>query len=647
MQNRIERSFSAKLSFCVISSITLLSIIGFSIFRQYANHSLEHNVHEKVRYIAEKADLQITTLLRGVEKIPENMQWIIGDYTDTPDSLFSITRKIVRNNPEIYGCAIAFEPYYFSCKGRYFAPYSYMSGDSVITTQVGSDDYDYFRKNWYRLAREQKFPRWSRPYRNFGANHTVTLSYSVPFKDENQQIIGVFSVDLSTDWLADIANTIRPYKNSYAIIVDKQGNNIVHRKEKKLPEKNIFTTTGKTNNTTAVWLTNEMTNGKTGRIVLDDNGVKSYVFYIPITATDWYMCVVCPNEEVFRQLNNFNRVVIILFVIVMILIYIVCSMTVKTLTRPLHNFAIYARTIANGGFKTPLPPIKSKDEMKELYDSFRYMQQQLKTYIDTLQKTSAAKETIDNELRIAHDIQMGMLPKTFPPFPNRKEIDLYAVLNPAKQVGGDLYDFFIIENNLYFAIGDVSGKGVPASLLMSGTISLLRSISSRHIFPRTITQVLNNNLADANHADMFVTFFIGMLDIQTGTLRYCNAGHVPPILTSPTREVSFLDIIPSPPLGISRDYKYKEQSYALSPGSGLLLYTDGVTDTENCEKGFYTQKRLLNIVQNNNNLNPKQFIETIMNDINDFACDELQTDDLTLLTLVFGAVWNEKKSSEK
>lgn len=647
MWNRIERSFSAKLSFYVISSIILLSTISFLIFRYHANRSLERNAHEKIQNMAERADLRVTALLNSVEKIPENMQWIITDYINIPDSLFNITRKIVQNNTEIFGCAIAFEPYYFKSKGHYFAPYSYMKGDSVVTTQVGSDQYNYFQKNWYRLAREQGISRWSKPYHDVGDDHVITSSYSVPFRDKNKNIIGVFAVDLSTDWLTDLVNSIRPYPNSYAIMIDKFGNYIVHKKEQNMTNKNIFATAENMKDTTATWLVHQMIQGKSGKVILDDNGIKSYVFYAPITATDWYMCIVFPYEEVFRQLNNFNSIVLLSFILVLIMIYIVCSTTVKTVTKPLHTFAAYARSIANGNFDTPLPAIRSKDEMKELHDSFQYMQQQLKIYIDTLQKATAAKEKIDSELRIAHRIQMGMLPKTFPAFPDRQEFDLYAVLTPAKQVGGDLYDFFIVDDDLYFAIGDVSGKGVPASLLMSGTISLLRSVSARHTSPRAITTILNNNIAENSDPGMFVTFFIGMLNLCTGEMHYCNAGHIPPILTSPTLEVTSLDIASSLPLGILKDYEYIEQHYTFAPGSGILLYTDGVTDAENPQKQFYTKERLINTIRCNNSLTPKEFIKILMKDIHVHVQNADQADDLTMLTIVYGDVWNDRKTSKK
>lgn len=169
-----------------------------------------------------------------------------------------------------------------------------------------------------------------------------------------------------------------------------------------------------------------------------------------------------------------------------------------------------------GKFQYPLPPIRSKDEMQELHSAFSEMQKRLANYMHNLEKTTAVKEKMESELRIAHDIQMNMLPKDFLPFLEHSNVDFYAIIHPARQVGGDFYDFFISGDDLYFAIGDVSGKGIPASLLMSYTISLLRSFSSKPASSSEIARFLNNRITERNEADMFVTFFIGILNLKTG-----------------------------------------------------------------------------------------------------------------------------------
>lgn len=644
MLKKIRRSFSAKLSFYIILSITLLFFAGFSLFFHYASRSLERNTYENIMQIARNADLKVATLLNAVEKIPDNMQWIVKEY-ESPDSLYAVTRKIVSNNREIFGCAIAFEPNHFKSQGLYFAPYSYMKGDSVVTVQVGSDNYNYFEKNWYKIAKEKGISRWSKPYKSVGEGDTLISTYSVPIRDNANNIVGIFSIDLSTNWLTELVNSTKPFPDSYTIVVDKQGNYIVAREEGK--NKNLFITAAQMSNPGASRLVQLMTAGKSGSMMLNDDGVESFVYYSPITSTDWYMAIVCPYHEMFHKLNNFKKIVVIFFIVTLVLIYCLCSIAISQLTIPLREFASYARTIENGQFDTPLPKINTKDEMRELHDSFLYMQQKLSEYIINLKQTTIAKEKIESELRIAHDIQQGMLPKTFPAFPDRKEIDIYAVLNPAREVGGDLYDFFIIGDNLYFAIGDVSGKGVPSSLLMAATVSQLHSVSSRYTSPAGIANALNESIADNNDSDMFVTFFIAMLNLKTGLLRYCNAGHTAPVITLPGYTSEFFNIPSSLPLGIMKDYKYTEQECTLSPCSALLLYTDGVTDAENGMKQFYTRERLLESVRKHNHLHPRKFVSGIKADLEKYVQGSPQTDDITMLTIVYGNCWTQDDTTEK
>ena len=610
MFKQINHSFAAKLNIYLISSAFLLWGIGFCLFYHYSSRAIEHQAYLKIDESAEKINLKVTRLLRTIEKIPENLSWIIPSYVTHADSIYAITRQVVLNNYEIFGCAIAFEPYYFPDKGYYFAPYSYMSGDSVVTTQI-DPKYDYYQKNWYRISKERNVSRWSRPYHELSSNDILTSTYSVPLRDPKNNVIGIFSVDLSLNWLTELIDSVKPYEDSYSIIVNREGRYILH------PGNDFFTDLDKDilheaeilQDTNASKLAHLMMQGQKGKGVFVNNHVKYYIYFTPILGTEWNMATLFPYSHIFDKLHRFTWIIILSSVLFLALLVIICTTTVRKITRPLKIFAASTHS----------------------------------KYMKNLETTIAAKEKIESELRIAHDIQMSMLPKNFPPFPGH-EIDLYAVLYPARQVGGDLYDFFIHENTLFFAIGDVSGKGIPASLLMASTISLLRTLSSGSNSPSQIAYSLNNSIAERNEADMFVTFFIGMLDLRTGVMKYCNAGHTPPVLTSPDRTVAFFEMQSDLPLGILKNHDYQEYTYRFVSGSGILLYTDGVTDAENEKNEFYTRERLLEIVTQNQELHPREFIRSIINDIQSHIKSHELSDDLSMLTFIYGSEWNIKKS---
>ena len=251
-----------------------------------------------------------------------------------------------------------------------------------------------------------------------------------------------------------------------------------------------------------------------------------------------------------------------------------------------------------------------------------------------LKNVSDGKKKIENELKIASDIQMAMLPKIFPPYPERNDIDIFATLVPAKEVGGDLFDYYIRDERLYFCIGDVSGKGVPASLVMAVTRSLFRTVSSHENSPAKIISHINDSMSEDNESNMFVTFFLGVLDIGTGVLRYCNAGHNAPLLLCDGKAVPF-DVVANVPLGVTQGMRFVQQETTVPPGASLFLYTDGLTEAENAQHAFFGEKRLLSSAGPVSVLSAREQVAAIHDAIRKHVKDAPQSDDLTMLCIRF------------
>ena len=309
-----------------------------------------------------------------------------------------------------------------------------------------------------------------------------------------------------------------------------------------------------------------------------------------------------------------------------------CYFTIRRLTKPLERFAGSANEIAKGNFNATLPDIISKDEMKTLRDSFESMQQSLVTYMDELKQTMASKERIESELRIAREIQLGMVPKIFPPFPERDDVDLYAQLIPAKEVGGDLYDFFIEDDKFYFIVGDVSGKGVPASLVMAVTCRLFRTVAAHFHTPAEIITALNDTLSENNESNMFCTAFLGVIDLKTGVMRYCNAGHNAPVFVYPSGKAEFMKVQPNLPLGLFGEFPYEGQECTLERGTSIFLYTDGVTEAENKEKALYSDERLLQQLIITQKESPRSIVDGVLVDIESHVAGFEQSDDITIMS---------------
>src|SRR5262249_8031612 len=282
---------------------------------------------------------------------------------------------------------------------------------------------------------------------------------------------------------------------------------------------------------------------------------------------------------------------------------------VKRGSQPLNRLTAHVQQLAAHDFSTPVTgqaeiaqlAQNSKDEIGELAGSFLSMERALQQSIENLKATTAAKERIESELKIARDIQMSILPRIFPPFPKRSEFDLYATIEPAREVGGDFYDFFLVDDDrLCFAIGDVSGKGVPASLFMAVTKTLWRGTTPHNHHPAPALADLNNELCRDNESSMFVTIFYGILHIPTGELQYSNGGHNLPFLLSRHGVVRPVENTGGMALGVMEDVTYRANTIALRAGEGLFLYTDGVTEAMDRAGNLFTELRLQECLQRAN-----------------------------------------------
>jgi len=264
------------------------------------------------------------------------------------------------------------------------------------------------------------------------------------------------------------------------------------------------------------------------------------------------------------------------------------------------------------------------------------MKTQLKENIRQLIDTTAVKERIEGELNTAKEIQLGILPKTFPPFPDHKQIDIYAALNPAKEVGGDLYDYYFIdENKLCFTIGDVSDKGVPAALMMVITKTLIKTSASKKISPARIMMEVNKAISSDNPRTMFVTLVIGILDLDTGLITYSNGGHNPPVLIGNNGEARYIKQISGPVVGVMDDMQYKDLSLKLEPGEAFFMYTDGVTEARNMDQNFYSDQRLLERIMEIGPAESESTIHAILSDIKDFVGKAPQYDDIAMLNIKY------------
>ena len=292
--------------------------------------------------------------------------------------------------------------------------------------------------------------------------------------------------------------------------------------------------------------------------------------------------------------------------------------------------------LAAGTATVNVPPIRTGDEVELLADSFRKMEEDMISYIREFMKATAEKERIGAELNVATQIQADMLPRIFPAFPERQEFEVYATMNPAKEVGGDFYDFFLVDDDhLAVVIADVSGKGVPAALFMVIAKTLIKNHAQNRETPGEVFTQTNAQLCEGNDAGLFVTAWMGVLEISTGKFVYVNAGHNPPLLKRAGGRFEWLKSRPGFVLAGMEGIRYRENTLELMPGDTLYLYTDGVTEATSSAQELYGEERLQAALNEASELPVSQLLPRIKNCIDTFVGDAEQFDDITMLGLQY------------
>lgn len=628
----LKKNFASRLSLYVLVLTAGLMLAVAALSALSASRTVKHEADVQAEKVLDNAILEIERVITEVERAVDNLDWIVEQNLSDEEFLYTVTQELVKTNPNVIGSAVAFEPGYY--KGRpYFCPYSY-EGDvshEIHSIQMSNEKYDYPTLDWYQIPKLLGRPYWSEPYYDDGGAGQRMSTYSMPLKDAEGNLIGILTADISLEWLSEKVSSIKPYKNAYTLLLGRNGSYIAHEDPDKVLNETIFTSALEMADTTALYIGREMIAGHRGMVQFRNDDAKSFMVFGPLS-NGWSMGLVCTYGDIYRDVNLVTLILSMLLLLGLVGLFFGTRSLIRKQTMPIVEFTNSAMTIAKGNFNARIPEVTSRDELLRLRDSLAFMQQSINDYILELKTTTAANERYESELYIAREIQMSMLPQNFP---SRRDFDLYAMVQPAKEVGGDLYDFIEVGDRVFFLVGDVSGKGVPAALFMSITRAAFRFIGSLGLPMDEVVHRVNNSLCDGNKNEMFVTIFAGCLDLKTGVLDYCNAGHNPIVVVRPDGSASFLRAKPNLAAGLFMDFKYEAERLQLERGSRLILYTDGVTEAERSDKVQFGEKALLDWA---NALNPDVSANASTLDlyaaVRRFVKDAEQNDDITIMSIV-------------
>ena len=618
----ISKRLTLRIMMVVLAMMAVIAGVVYFTVSEYMDDEAEM----RFQIVMMRAHREIQRRLSDVYVATNNNVHEIERDIDDPDKLYAHLERIVKENPWIVSCGLLFVPDYYPEKGKYFVPFATRdTADVVSVMRIDTVYHDYFEDDWYVARMESDSADWVDPYfedpqlTTYIAPRLLT-TYAVPIHNREGRPVAVLCSDLSledlrNDMLQKVRQGKRNYEQnekhpSYNCIIDRNGRYVLHPdRDRMLKDTLDAKVTFK---------------GKEGTVSAIVDGVPSWIFYHHLKYVEWTVMMVVPENLIQRHGRMLNTIILLIMLIGLAAIYLFCRQQIRKVTSPLHRFARSAEEVAKGNFNAPLPDIRDDDEIRLLRDSFGNMQQSLSRYIDELKTTTAQKSAIESELSVARRIQMSML-KT--ETPHRPDLMIKATLTPAKAVGGDFYDFFVRDNCLYFCIGDVAGKGVPAALVMTTACGGFRLLSESESEPVRIVSRMNEMIIRNNSITIFVTFFAGVLNLETGHLRYCNAGHIPPLVNG-----EVLPVNSNLPIGALSDWEYTTQEADLAPGSTLFLYTDGLNEAEDAQNHMFGKKRILEVMQSAQQ-EPQTLIERMKQAVADFVGDTEQSDDLTMLMI--------------
>lgn len=549
------------------------------------------------------------------------------------DMALFTTKNIFKNYPNSLGGGIWFEPNIIKPDKRWYCIYVYRNKNNEIVPdeQFETPEYDYLNKSWYKeifpnVTKENNI-EWSRPYYEKEGSNTLMVTAGAGMYDNNKRI-GISTVDWEISTIIKSVSEMKPTQNSFAMFGDKNHNSIIASTDPFMDNSSLL---GKPLNTLP-WYNENLKN-----ITYFDYHGQKYIPYVKILDNGMILIICIPKKELFYYLVQH---VVILFVIFMCLSAAISVLLYfglkKYIDKPIHKLTDIANEIGKGNFNTEIK-LEKPLEFAQLAETFNKMTKDIRNI-------TRERQRIESELSLAKAIQASSLPSVFPPFPNNPEFDIYAGMEAAKEVGGDFYDFYFIDDkNFMFLIADVSGKGVPAALFMMTTKTLINYIAQSHLSPKEIIETINKKVCENNKQGFFITLLAGIVNIETGKVTFINCGHNPPLIKHNNGDFRYLELEPNIVIGAFDNAEFKVVEGILSRGDTICIYTDGITEAVNVSDEQFGEERLLETINAFKNEDVKTIQLGIKEKIKGFSEGVAQSDDMTMLTFRYNGMSDVSK----
>jgi sigma-B regulation protein RsbU (phosphoserine phosphatase) len=631
--NLKKSAYSKEKGFISVRTKILLIVFGFffvssSAFAFYSFFSISDYKRIRLENVRKEIELETETVNKVIAQIGQAAMFSASVARTTLKNQSrelgeELTYQIMRNTDVAAGVGFYFAPYRFNPRIRQAGVYAFIAENGDVKMEdfaYVETQYDYLKSGWYieisRLLDRPNKVVWTRPYIDDSGTYSLMTTAGAGVFDEDGNLIALSTVDWKISEIIEKLTEIKPSKGSFAIL--------------SAPEKDLIISNTLTKDGTGEALSDLSWDINADYFELD--GTK-FMTFNRVMDNGWLLSILVPAKEIFAEVEARTTIFIIITIILVILMLLCVYWLISILVnKPIKYLVSEVAELGSGNLDKKVE-IASKDELGMFAATFNKMTVELKASIEQNAREQAEKERLGAELSIATQIQTSVLPRVSTPFPNRTDFDIYADMLPAKEVSGDFYDFFWVSpKTLAVIIADVSGKGIPSALFMMVARILIKNNAQAGKSPKEVFEFVNNLLCENNEASMFVTAFMGYLDISDGKLTFVNAGHNPPILFSDGK-YDYLRKKGGFVLAGMQNTSYIQEEVVMQAGDELFLYTDGVTEAENTEGAFFGEARLISLLNKNTNLPLKKLIGVVKSDVNKFADGAEQADDITMLAL--------------
>jgi len=605
------------------------------------------NVQIHLQDLVGKQAAQVDIYFSSIAQIPRTLSAALSAGS-TPDgeNLEAILRETLQTFPRLIGMCVAFEPNAFRDGIERFAPYVHrtqLEGNELFFADLAKtykeldeeQKRDYMQWDWYRIPRKTGQATWSEPYLDEGGGDVLMCTYSVPFS-QNGRFAGIVTVDVCLDDIQELVSQIAE-KNVRYYLLSATGKYVVATDPLLglAMKESIFSVAQKYQKKELAEAGYNMLRGEQGILaysrVIDDRRV--WIAYAPLPITGWTLKAAMDEKVVLEPVYASVYYTVHYFFVEFSVILLVIVLVTGRLVVPIKRLAGFARRLSAGDLDAKVGKIRFSKEIDQLASTFDKMVDDLKSNIERRIQEETTRKTVERELQSARKIQASLLPRTFPPFPDRNEFDLHALNEAVAVIAGDFFDFYFIKpDTLAFVIADVSGHGIPAALFMAVSRTAIRTFATPNHSPQEIINQVNRVLSTDNDAMMFVTLFYGHYNVKTGELTYVNAGHNPPYIVRKDGRLETLQAT-GPLVAALEDIAFTERSVRLEPGDLLVTYTDGVTEAHSTRDNvLYGPERLEQLLAEIRGESVATICNRIHRAADQFADHECH-DDVTLLVL--------------